>query len=113
MRRCRRAIRDDEVRLEPLPGHTPGHVGIDLKSGGVEAAMCGDAMHRPVQCAHAEWSSSACVDPVLSAATRRAFLERYCETDVLVLTAHFPSPSIGFIVPEGNAFRFAYQPWGG
>ncbi len=102
---------DDQVWLEPLPGHTPGHVGIHLASNGAEAVMCGDAMHSPVQCAHPEWSSSACVDPVATAATRRAFLERYCETNVLVLTAHFPSPSIGFIVPEADAFRFAYQAW--
>ena len=103
---------DDEVWLEALPGHTPGHVGIHLSSNGAEAVMCGDAMHSPIQCAHPEWSSSACVDPVRSAATRRGFLERYCETGVLILTAHFPSPSIGFIKPEAAAFRFAYQAWG-
>jgi len=38
---------------------------------------------------------------------RRAFLGRYCETNVRVLTAHSPSPSIGLMVPETDAFRFA------
>ena len=38
--------------------------------------------------------------------TRRAFLERYTETDTLVCTAHFPLPSAGRIVTEGDTFRF-------
>ena len=38
---------------------------------------------------------------------RRAILGRYCETNVRVLTAHSPSPSIGLMVPEADAFRFA------
>ena len=37
---------------------------------------------------------------------RRAFLERYAETDTLVCTAHFPLPSAGRIVADGDAFRF-------
>jgi len=41
--------------------------------------------------------------------TRRAFLDRYCETDTLVCTAHFPLPSAGRIVRAGDAFRFKYD----
>ena len=104
---------DDQVWLEPSPGHTPGHVSIRLASKGENAVMCGDVMHSPVQCAHPEWSSLGCLDKALSAATRTAFLDRHCETGMLVLTAHFPSPSIGHIAREGNAFRFRYEAWPG
>ena len=38
--------------------------------------------------------------------TRRAVLERYADTDILVCTAHFPLPSAGRIIAEGDAFRF-------
>jgi len=48
-------------------------------------------------------------DPPQAAATRRAFLERYCERDVLVCASHFPSPSFGHIIREGNAFWFTYE----
>ena len=47
-------------------------------------------------------------DPAQAAATRRAFLERYCEQDVLVCASHFPSPSFGRVVREGNGFWFEY-----
>ena len=41
--------------------------------------------------------------------TRRAFMERYCDTDTLIGTAHFPLPSAGRIVAAGDAFRFAFD----
>ena len=97
---------DDEVWLEPTPGHTPGHVAIRLASGGASAVMSGDLMHSPVQCLHPEWVARPDYDKAEGCRTRRAFLERYCDTDTLVCTAHFPLPSAGRIVPDGDAFRF-------
>jgi hypothetical protein len=44
------------------------------------------------------------VDQPQAAATRRSFLERYCDTDTLCCTAHFPSPSTGKIRRLGNGF---------
>lgn len=99
---------DDEVRLEPLPGHTAGHFGVRLASKGARAIMIGDMMHSPVQCAEPDWRASSDLDPEAARATRRRFLETHAETDCLVLTAHFPSPSVGHIQRAGKAFRFAY-----
>ena len=67
-----------------------------------------------LQSAHPDWRASSDDDPVLGARTRGEFLDRYCETDVLVMTAHFPSPSVGHIVRHGDAYRFRYDdahPW--
>ncbi len=41
-------------------------------------------------------------------ARRRDFLDRQVETDTLVLTAHFPSPSVGHVAAKGDAFRFDF-----
>jgi glyoxylase-like metal-dependent hydrolase (beta-lactamase superfamily II) len=101
---------DDEVWLEPLPGHTPGHFGVRLRSHGAEAIMIGDLMHSPVQCAEPDWRGGSDDDPVLARQVRRRFLETHAETDHLVLTAHFPSPSTGYIRREGGSFRFDYDP---
>jgi glyoxylase-like metal-dependent hydrolase (beta-lactamase superfamily II) len=100
---------DDEVWLESTPGHTPDHVAIALASVGANAIMCGDLMHSPVQCLHPEWVPWPDWDVELARHTRRAFLERYCETDTLVCTAHFPLPSAGRIVRAGDAFGFEYD----
>jgi len=100
---------DDNLRLEPTPGHTAGHVAVGMASRGCEAVMCGDIMHSPIQCSYPEWHSSADDDPVLAVKTRRRFLEDNCETDRLVLTAHFPEPSIGRFATADRAFRFVYE----
>jgi len=100
---------DDEVWLEPTPGHTPDHVAICLASRGERAVMCGDAMHSPIQCLHPEWTAWPDWEPELAKRTRRALMERYCDSDTLICTAHFPLPSAGRIVAEGDAFRFVFE----
>lgn len=95
----------DEVRLEPTPGHTPGHVSVHITSRGEEAIITGDAIHHPCQIAHPEWSSTADSDQAASAATRRGLLERYADRPVLVIGTHFAGPSAGRVVRDGDAFR--------
>jgi glyoxylase-like metal-dependent hydrolase (beta-lactamase superfamily II) len=100
---------EDGVRLEPLPGHTPGHVAVRLAGGGREAVMSGDLMHHPIQCAEPQWNSCFCVDTEQARATRRTFLERHADTDMLVMTAHFRTPGVGRIVRHGAAWRFVFD----
>ncbi len=100
---------DNEVWLTPRPGHTPGHVSIQLASNGQKAVMMGDVMHSPVQCAEPDWHAVSDDDPTLARATRHLFLNQHAETDTLILTAHFPSPSVGHVVARGDAFRFEFQ----
>ena len=99
---------DDEVWLEPTPGHTPGHVAIHFTSQGPRAVMMGDLMHSPVQCAEPHWHAMSDADPDLARTSRRRFLDQNCGADRLVLTAHFPSPSVGRVAREGDAFRFEF-----
>ena len=99
---------DDEVWLEPTPGHTPGHVCVHLASQGAEAVITGDCMHSPVQCVEPGWIIRADLDPALASATRRRFLERYCDSGVMVCATHFPEPSLGRIVQREGAFWFDY-----
>jgi len=99
---------DDQVWLEPTPGHTPGHVAVGLAGRGQSAVMCGDLIHAPIQCAHPDWRYHIDYDPEQANRTRRAFLEDSCARDRLVLTAHFPSPSMGRVVEEDEAFAFRF-----
>jgi glyoxylase-like metal-dependent hydrolase (beta-lactamase superfamily II) len=99
----------DEVWFESTPGHTPDHVSVRIASHGASAVITGDLIHSPVQCVEHEWVARPDADPPLAKRTRKAFLERYCDTDVLVCASHFPSPSFGHIVSEGKAFRFEYE----
>jgi glyoxylase-like metal-dependent hydrolase (beta-lactamase superfamily II) len=94
----------EHVRLLPTAGHTPGHSAFRLGRGRDEAVFSGDLMHSPIQTRYPEMSVKFDVDPVEAGKTRRSFLERYCDTDTLCCTAHFPSPSVGRIKRKGNGF---------
>jgi len=94
----------DHARILPTPGHTPGHVAFTLGRGKDDAVFSGDLMHTPLQARYPEMSMKFDVDPAEAAKTRRGFLERYCDTDTLCCTAHFPSPSAGKIRRAGTGF---------
>jgi glyoxylase-like metal-dependent hydrolase (beta-lactamase superfamily II) len=94
----------DHARILPTPGHTPGHVAFAFGRGKDAVVFAGDLMHTPLQTRYPELSPKFDVDPKLAGATRRNFLQRYCDTDTLCCTAHFPSPSAGKIRPWGNGF---------
>ncbi|MBW8268361.1 MBL fold metallo-hydrolase [Caldovatus aquaticus] len=98
---------DDFVRLEPTPGHTPDHVAVRVgrSPARADAVFTGDLIHSPLQARYPEQSMRADHDPAQAARTRRAFLERYCDTGTLCCMAHFPSPSAGCITRWGEGFR--------
>ena len=100
---------DDEVWLEPTPGHTPDHFAVRLASQHQHAVFGGDLMHSPVQCLHPEWRPRPDWDAELAQQTRREFMERHCENDTLVCMAHFPLPSAGRFKRDGGMFRFDYD----
>ena len=93
-------VLNDEVQLEPTPGHTPGHVSVHLASKGKEAVITGDMMHHPVQIAEPDWSSKFCEDPAQAARTRREFCTRYADRDIWILGTHFAPPTAVHIVTE-------------
>jgi glyoxylase-like metal-dependent hydrolase (beta-lactamase superfamily II) len=94
----------EEVWLESTPGHTPGHFSVRISSGGHDAVITGDLMHHPIQFLHPEWNCGADSIPEMSRATRRAFIERYADSNVLVFGTHFATPSAGHIAKQGNAW---------
>jgi glyoxylase-like metal-dependent hydrolase (beta-lactamase superfamily II) len=95
----------DEVRLEPTPGHTPGHVSVRIASRGEEAVITGDLMHHPGQIAHPEWCAAVDSDTEQARATRESFLARFADTPTLVIGTHFAGPTAGRLVREGDAYR--------
>ena len=96
----------ESVWLEPTPGHTPGHVSVRIESRGARAVITGDLMHHPLQIADPDVSAIVDSDPAAARATRRDFVARHTDADVLVLGTHFATPTAGRIVREGGERRF-------
>ena len=97
----------DEVRLEPTPGHTPGHVSVVITSAGQRAVITGDMMHHPIQIGLPHVASKFDHDVDRARNTRREFLQRYGDDEVLVFGTHFAAPTAGWVVSHGDGWRFA------
>ena len=95
----------DEISLEPTPGHTPGHVSVKIESGGARAVITGDMVHHPVQLAEPTWSSHPDAQPERAIETRRDFVARYGDTDVLVIGTHFAGATAGYIKTTASGCR--------
>lgn len=99
-----------EVRLEPTPGHTPGHVSVRIVSQRQVAVITGDLIHHPLQCCEPDIGSNYDVDAQAARLTRRAFLGRHADQPVMVLGTHFAPPTAGWVVTAGDAWEFAVEP---
>ena len=98
----------DEFQLYPLVGHTPGHTGLFVESGKSRALLTADALHSPIQILHPEWSTSGDRDRKVAERTRRHIIEKFTDTDILLMTGHFPAPSVGRLISVGGVPQFRF-----
>jgi len=95
----------DGIRLIPTPGHTPGHVSVEITSKGETAIITGDISHHPCQLARPGWSSGFDTDQQQADATRAAFFEKYAGSPTLIMGTHWATPTAGRIIHDGDAYR--------
>src|SRR5262249_45505516 len=92
---------EDQLLIEPAPGHTPGHVVLKLAR---DALVSGDAIHHPLQLYRPQWNSAFCDDAEGARATRRRLLEHCAEARALLFPTHFAQPFVCGIQRRGHAF---------
>ena len=92
------------LSLEAAPGHTPGQMCLNLRSGGRLACFCGDVLHHPLQVPLWHWRTRICTDPDQSRDSRRRMLEQCEQTGALLLPAHFIAPHGGYIEHRNDSF---------
>jgi glyoxylase-like metal-dependent hydrolase (beta-lactamase superfamily II) len=93
----------------PLPGHTPGHMVVAVRSDGRELLYTADAMLHPLHVEHPEWCALEWADFDWEGVTRsrRQIYARAVAEDALVLAFHFhPFPSLGYIRQAGDGWRW-------
>jgi glyoxylase-like metal-dependent hydrolase (beta-lactamase superfamily II) len=95
------------ITLRALPGHTAGHLIVEVRGGGQTALITGDALHHPMQFADLALAQTGDADRTLAAAGRRALCEEAVATGALLLPAHFGGPRGGHVHRDGGGFRFA------
>lgn len=88
------------IWCEPSHGHTPGHVHVRISSQGEEAVITGDLMHHPMQCAMPHRAATFDMDKETGRQTRIGFVDKYADSGVLVIGAHFAEPTAGHMIRD-------------
>lgn len=97
------------IWLEPTPGHSPGHVIVNVESQGDRGAFVGDLMHHPIQVPYSDWSTCYCWDLEMSSASRTKFVDTHTDAGTLVLPSHFAGGTAGRIVDKNGRPAFAFE----
>lgn len=100
---------DEHLRLEPVPGHTPGSAVLQLRSGTDRAIFVGDLLHSPLQIPHPDHSPCFDEDAAQAARVRIAVLEVIADTNTLMVPAHFPGAGAAEVTRHGS--NFAVTEW--
>lgn len=89
---------NEQIYFEPAPGHTPGQVIIHIESKGEHLIIAGDILHHPIQAAQPDWTADYYdVDINLAEQTRVNFLNKYIDSGVVIIGAHFGNKPAGTI----------------
>lgn len=71
------------------PGHTPGHLAVQISSGRESMLFAGDVLLMPGQVVNPDWTSAFDIDAQTLIATRRRLLDRSAADNSIVFHYHF------------------------
>jgi glyoxylase-like metal-dependent hydrolase (beta-lactamase superfamily II) len=95
------------LRVISTPGHTQGHVSLEVAGGDGGLIVGGDALTHPlISFAHPEWRPIADHVPAQAVDTRRRLLDRLATDKMKLIGFHLPYPGIGRAERAGTAYRF-------
>ena len=88
-------------------GHTPGHMGYMIESGGAQVMLLADsANHFVYSLAYPDWEVRFDLDKAAAAATRRRLLGMAAADRFAVIGYHMPFPGMGFVETRGDGFHY-------
>ena len=94
------------VHLVDLPGHTLGHVGIRIDSGGVQFLYAADILHaQDLQLADPNLCAAFDADKDQARTTRRRTLDMLATDGILFSGSHFLDRLIGYVERSGGGYR--------
>ncbi|MEQ9460373.1 MAG: MBL fold metallo-hydrolase [Phycisphaeraceae bacterium] len=95
-----------------LPGHTPGHLGVMIDSGGETLLYVSDLMHNAkIQMANPTWHVAFDTDPNQAVQTRQQTLDRVAVEKLMIAGAHLPFPAVGHVRAMGAGYEWEPVAW--
>jgi len=95
------------IRALQAPGHTPGHMVVEVSSADQLLLYIGDTVVHPLHLEHPDWLPIYDIVPEQAALAKRAIFDRAAEERALVVGQHFPPfPSLGYVVKKGEGWQW-------
>lgn len=96
----------------PLPGHTPGHTGYIVSSGGETLLIWGDICHVPdIQVPHPEVTMAMDTDQPAAAAARKRAFAMAADDRLLVAGMHLHFPGFSHVIRRGDGYALTPEGW--
>ncbi len=100
------------ISARHLPGHTPGHTGWLIASGGESLLIWGDVVHLPgIQFARPEAGLAFDTDAEQARRTRAGAFDMVASERMLVAGMHLDFPTFGHLVRRGAGYAFEPVIW--
>lgn len=92
------------IHCIPAPGHTPGHMVVDVISGSDQLLYISDTVLHPIHLEEPDWYSAVAINPHQVVETRSRILDMASKEDVLTLASHFTFPGLGHVSQKEGAW---------
>ncbi len=100
------------IRIQHLPGHTPGHSGWLLEQGSDALLIWGDIVHLPgLQFREPRAGVAFDADREQAHATRARVFDMASTDRLRVCGMHLDFPAFGHVVREAEGYRFIPEVW--
>lgn len=94
------------VTAVPLPGHTPGHAGYRVSSGGAQMVHIGDIVHAPhLQIPDPAISVAFDIDRAAALEARKRLLDEVATDGIPCTGGHLLRPAVLRILRDGEGYR--------
>ncbi len=95
------------VMAHDSPGHTPGHMGFEIRQGSASVMVVGDAIgNGHLAFERPEWPSGSDHDAEMGIATRLHLLDQLATDQMAIVGFHLPGGGLGRVERHGRAYRF-------
>jgi glyoxylase-like metal-dependent hydrolase (beta-lactamase superfamily II) len=94
------------IRALAAPGHTPGHLALEISSEGKQLLCISDVALHPIHLECPDWYAAVDLDPEQIVTTRRRLFSRAATEKALVFAFHFPFPGLGKVIQKGDSWHW-------
>ncbi len=94
------------IRALAAPGHTPGHLALQITSEGEQLLCISDGALHPIHLECPDWYAAVDLDPEQLVTTRRRLFSRAATEKALVFAFHFPFPGLGKVIQKGDSWQW-------